>query len=185
MSTMDERLNVLLESRRRFLAFLERRLGRADAEDVLQHGLLVALRRMEDLRSDESLVAWFYQVLRNLATDQLRRRTTAATAISEFARGEPTHQAPDDELFAATCACLYDVLPLLKPQHAELLRRVDLSGERLDAVAAGLGIGRHVAEMRLHRARRGLRRRLEALCRGCAKHGFYDCRCARSSPPQP
>ncbi len=113
---MDERLKVLLERRRRFLVFLERRLGRADAEDVLQHGLVVALRRMEDLRSDESLVAWFYQVLRNLVTDQLRRRTTAATTIAEFTRDEPTHQAPDDELFTAACACLYDVLPLLKPQ---------------------------------------------------------------------
>ena len=68
-------------------------------------------------------------------------------------------------------------LPALKPDYATLLRRLDLNGEASAPVAASLGITRNNLIVRLHRARRQLRERLEQTCRLCAKHGCLDCHC--------
>ena len=53
---------VLLENRRAFLAFVERRVGdRVIAEDILQEAFARGLDRIETLRVGESVVAWFYR----------------------------------------------------------------------------------------------------------------------------
>src|SRR5687767_3163928 len=61
-----ESLDTLLTSRRTFLAFLQKRTGsREDAEEILQSAFARALEKGGGLRRDESVVAWFYRLLRN------------------------------------------------------------------------------------------------------------------------
>jgi Sigma-70, region 4 len=68
---------------------------------------------------------------------------------------EATTTGMDDEL--AICTCVHDVIPALKAEQAELVRRVELGGEPLHQVATDLGITPNNASVRLHRARRSLR----------------------------
>ena len=58
-----------------------------------------------------------------------------------------------------------------------MLREVDLKGRRPVDVAAEQGITPNAAMVKLHRARRALRMRLEESCRTCATHGCLDCTC--------
>ena len=69
---------TLQENRGAFRAFLASRLGNeADAEDLLQASLVKALQRAEEIRDDEKIVPWFYQVLRHAMIDHVRSRRAA------------------------------------------------------------------------------------------------------------
>src|SRR3954471_15919126 len=76
----------LLTHRNAFKAFLASRVGNeADAEDLLQNGLVKALTRADEVKDGEKLVPWFYQLLRNVILDHLRSRKAAALRDDRWA----------------------------------------------------------------------------------------------------
>jgi RNA polymerase sigma factor (sigma-70 family) len=171
----------LLANHRRFLDFLTARVGkREDAEEILQDAFVRGLKKAGEIRDDESAIAWFYRLLRNAVTDYYRRNAARRKSLEAYA-----HEAPeadggfDADLERAVCACVNDLIPLLKPEYADLIRRVDLGGGDIASTAGELGITPGNARVRLHRARTALRDQLERSCRTCATHGCLDCDCAR------
>lgn len=167
---------ALVKNHRRFLAFLERRVGnRAQAEDILQTAFVRGVEKSGSIRDAESAVAWFYRLLRNALVDHYRRSATEARLFSpEAAEDSAAYEA---EIRGEICACIKTLLPALKPEYAEMIERIDLKEEPLAAVAGALGITPNNATVRLHRARTGLKRELERSCGTCATHGCLDCRC--------
>lgn len=173
----DEVTRVLVEHHARFLAFLTPRVGsREAAEDVLQAAFVKGLEKQDTLRDDESAVAWFYRVLRNAITDHHRRRASEARAL-ERVGAEAAEGAEDEPLREEVCRCLHGLVPLLKPEYAAMVRRVDLDGAPLQEVARDLGITPNNAGVRLHRARAALRKQLQAACGTCTEHGCLECTC--------
>jgi RNA polymerase sigma-70 factor (ECF subfamily) len=174
-----EVIATLVENHRRFLAFLERRVGsREVAEDLLQDAFVRGLSRAGQLRDDESAVAWFYRSLRRALVDHWRRRGAESRALEHAATlVEGAAPAVDEELMQLACTCASSLLPTLKPEYADALRRVDLEGASVKAWAASSGITANNASVRLFRAREALRRQVERLCGTCATHGCEDCRC--------
>src|SRR5918993_1072035 len=171
-----------LANPRRFLDFLAARVGtREDAEEILQDAFVRGLQKAGDIRDDERAVAWFYRLLRNALTDHYRRKAAGQRAVESY-----VHEAPeadpglDAELEGAICSCVNDLIPLLKPEYSDLIRRVDLGGANVTSVADEIGISAGNARVRLHRARAALRDELEKSCRTCATHGCIDCTCSRS-----
>ena len=74
----QQAVEVLVESHRQFLAFVERRVGdRALAEDILQDAFVRGVDKADTLASQESVVAWFYRILRHAVIDHYRRRAAA------------------------------------------------------------------------------------------------------------
>ena len=168
---------ALVENHRRFLAFVEKRVGsRADAEDILQAAFVKGLARAGAIRDDERAVAWFYRLLRNAIVDHWRERASAERAADTVAREAPAVE-PDAGTEGEICRCFEALLPALKPEYGAMLREVDLKGRRPVEVAAEQGITPNAAMVKLHRARRALRTRLEQACRTCADHGCLDCTC--------
>jgi RNA polymerase sigma factor (sigma-70 family) len=171
-----EVVDRLLSNHRQFLSFLEARLpSRAIAEEVLQSAFVRAIERGGALRESESAVAWFYRLLRNALVDQYRSTGSEARALEVEAR--EASGAIEPELRDAVCACMTQLLPTLKPEYAEIVRRVDLEETPVGEVAAALSITPNNATVRLHRARRALKERLERSCGTCATHGCLDCSC--------
>jgi RNA polymerase sigma factor (sigma-70 family) len=167
----------LLARRHQFKSFLASRVGNdADAEDLLQNGLVKALQRADEVKDGEKAVAWFYQVLRNVIIDHARSRNAAARRDDAWASDTIT-LADDDEAGRQICACFEKLLPALKPAHAELLRRVELQGEPVARAAAALGITPNNASVTLHRARGELRTKLVDFCGDCSC--LDDCGCDR------
>lgn len=184
MATTDEALlpmteNVverLVANHRQFLSFLEARVSsRAVAEELLQNAFVRAVEKSDTLEASENAVAWFYRLLRNALIDHHRRGATETRAIEAHA-GE-TDEGFELELKDAVCACMNDLLPTLKPEYAEMIRRVDLQDTPLSEVASSLSITPNNATVRLHRARQALKLRLERSCGTCASHGCLDCTC--------
>lgn len=171
-------LDPLLSQRNRFKSFLTSRLGgESDAEDVLQEGFIKAVQRIGELRDDERVTAWFYQVLRNAMIDHVRNRNSARQR--ELAWTELAERDGDEETTRQVCACYEALLPQLKTRDAELLRRVELGNEPVAEVAAALGITPNSASVSLHRARKELRRQLEQFCGDCAAGACLDCDCEK------
>ncbi|MBX3465482.1 MAG: sigma-70 family RNA polymerase sigma factor [Planctomycetes bacterium] len=168
---------TLVENHARFLAFLTPRLGsREAAEDVLQAALVKGLEKQDSVRDEESTVAWFFRLLRNAITDHYRRRGAEDRAIPRAA-ADAEAIVDDEPLRAEVCRCVHDLVPLLKPEYATMVRRVDLEGTPLQALATELEITPNNAAVRLHRARAALKKQLEASCGTCTEHGCLDCTC--------
>lgn len=178
--------NSLLDLRRRFLAFLERRVDdRVLAEDILQAAYLRALESRGRLRAEESAVAWFYRTLRNAVIDYYRRRTAEGAALERWAKELEHATAPEPQLEETVCQCIAGALEVIAPAYAELLREVDLKEGSLAAYAASQGITPANAAVRAHRARGALRKQLIRCCRTCAELGCVECRCKASAVTAP
>lgn len=174
-----EVVEALVGNHRRFLGFLERRVGsRALAEELLQSAYVKTLEKSGELRDGEGAVTWFYRLLRNALVDHYRRQGAEGRALEREAR-EVSEVGPDPELTRTVCACIHDLLPALKPEYAELVRQVDLEGRSVPEVAREVGITANNAGVRLHRARQALKKQLERSCGTCAAHGCLDCTCGK------
>jgi RNA polymerase sigma-70 factor (ECF subfamily) len=170
---------VLVENHRRFLAFLRRRVPtREIAEDILQDAFVRGLTKAPDLESSESVVNWFYRVLRNAIVDYYRHAGVEARAIERFAaETDETVQPADPELFDAVCDCVRSLVDTLKPEYAAAITRVSLDGLSPSAFATEAGISANNAGVRLHRAHKALKERIREVCNTCADHGCSPCSC--------
>lgn len=176
-----ELVDMLVENHRRFRAFLEQRVeNAADAEDILQTAFLKGVEKGSAVREHESVVAWFYRLLRNAITDYYRHRGAEARALE---RAAGFAQEADElvlEVERAICQCMHDLLPTLPEDYATLLRRVDLEDASITEVVAETGWTPNNVRVKLHRARAALRKQLELSCGSCTEHGCLDCTCGPS-----
>jgi RNA polymerase sigma-70 factor (ECF subfamily) len=178
------RLDTLLGERAKFLSFLERRVGSRElAEEILQEAFVRGLERIEDVRADESVVPWFYRLLRNAVVEVHRRRAANARASAALANEAAALEAAHDEVSGELCSCMSGLIDALKPEYADAIRSVDLGGRSLTDLATDAGITTNNATVRLHRARQALGRELRATCGACADHGCLDCGCKKSHGP--
>lgn len=179
-ATVPAALGELGRHRARFVAFARRRVDSdADADDLVQQAFARAAEKLGDLRDPHAARAWFFRVLRRLVIDQYARRATRDRKLAEL--GQSLETATPEE--AASCACALGLLDGLRPEYADIVRRVDLDDQPVDQAAAALGISPNNAGVRLHRARTKLRAELAAMCGpgpSAAAQPCSDCDC----PPQ-
>ena len=171
-------LDVLLENRRAFLGYLERRVGdRALAEDILQDAFAKAVARPEQLPGDEALVPWFYRTLRNAAIDRFRRQGAAERALDAFARELETVETASEDTRHEVCQCITRLATTLKPDYADALQAIEVEGQPVKSYAERKGLTAGNAAVRVFRAREALKRRVVESCGACAAHGCLNCTC--------
>jgi RNA polymerase sigma factor (sigma-70 family) len=96
MATMSESLSpevvkTLVDSHDQFLKFLQSRVGsREVAEDILQAAFVKTLERGDEIRDQESAVAWFYRVLRNALVDHHRHQAVDSRFLDSAAKEPPS-----------------------------------------------------------------------------------------------
>ena len=174
----DALATTLLANLGAFQSFARRRLGDEQlAADAVQESLLRALKSERSLSHDENLLAWFYRILRNVLTDLHRRRTVQSKALERFTDELAIHGEDEADVEQTACVCFRGLLPTMRPEYAQVLQLSDLDGQSAEVVAKEVGITRGNLKVRLYRARRQLRDRLEKTCQLCAKHGCLDCHC--------
>src|ERR687892_439216 len=133
---------LLVDNHRRFLSFLERRVpSREIAEDILQDAFVRGITKAPEMTDSESIVAWFYRVLRNAIVDHYRRSGAEHRAYERvLAESDDSITPTDSELFETVCACVRDLVGTLKPEYASAIQRVDLEGAAIKAFADEQGI---------------------------------------------
>ena len=169
-------IDPILARQAEFRAFLISRLGsEADSEDVLQNALMKALRSANELRDEEKVIAWFYQVLRNAIVDHVRSQQARKLRDDSWAANAATLQ--DNELEKLACRCVDTLIDDLNPREAELVRRIELGNEQVAEAAKSAGISPNNASVTLHRARKKLREGLEHFCGECSTGACLNCDC--------
>jgi RNA polymerase sigma factor (sigma-70 family) len=169
-------LESLIAYHEKFLRFLSFRVAdRAASEDILQSAYVKALESAGDLRSSESIVSWFYCILRNSVVDHYRRNAARSAALDRLAPELPVSY--EAELKDRACACVADVVRELKPEYRKAIEQVDLAEEPVESFAQTTGITVNNATVRVHRARKALANRLTETCGICAVHKCIDCTC--------
>lgn len=129
-----------------------------------------AIRAAENLDDGEKIDAWLSRILRNTLIDHYRRRATRQRAEAAYGREVHGDVLGQDE---RPCCCVHDVLPLLRPDYAEVLTQADLKEEPREQIAVTLGLTANNVGVRLHRARR----KLEEGCLKCRDDGYLNCGC--------
>ncbi|NIS61473.1 MAG: sigma-70 family RNA polymerase sigma factor [Proteobacteria bacterium] len=171
---------TLVDNHRRFLAFLTRRVGNpSDAEEILQAAFVKSVEKSDSIRDGETVVAWFYRLLRNAVIDYYRHRDAERRALERVAGMNTEVETPEPDFERAVCQCVNDLLPTLKDDYSALLRRVDLEGASISEVSVETRMKANNTRVKLHRARTALRKQLELSCGSCAEHGCLDCTCRR------
>ena len=176
----DDVVATLVGRHKAFLSFLEQRVGDPIlAEEILQDAFVRSLDRLQTLNQPESVVAWFYRVLRNAVTDHWRRRGTASRALDSFAAELDDHVQPEGEVRDAVCQCVAHLATTLKREYATALQRIEIDGLAVKDFAEEAGISANNAAVRVFRAREALRKQVARSCGACATHGCLDCHCTR------
>lgn len=161
-----------------FLRFIAARIGEpAAAEDILQSAYLKALEHGAQLRDEESVVAWFYRILRNAIIDHYRKGSAQSKAHELFGAEAPTSY--EVELEQEICACVGDIIGDLKTEYREAIEHVDLAGESVESFAKLRNITANNVSVRLHRARNTVAKRLIQVCGVCSEHKCLDCTCRK------
>jgi RNA polymerase sigma factor (sigma-70 family) len=181
-STADESVRqVLATSHTDLLRFLTRRLGiREEAEEVLSLFYVRSLSRAANVRNPRALRGWLRRVLETTIADHYRKQAALRRTAAKLHEVHVPDTWEYETIDQAICHCFYQLLPTLKPQYAEVIRRVDLEGESRRRVAASLQITENNLTVRLYRGRAALRRQLLQTCLTCPQHGFLQCDCANA-----
>ena len=180
--TSQEVVDQLVANHRDFLRYVERRVGnRAIAEEIVQEAFVRSLDRGDEIR--DSVVGWFYRVLRNAVIDHQRRQAGANRRLDDFAAEMETTGDGGEELVKTVCACVARLASTLKPEYADALRRIEVEQLPVKDYAEEAGITAGNAGVRIFRAREALRKQVARSCGTCAEHGCLDCTCA-AAPTQ-
>ncbi|MDD9945233.1 MAG: sigma-70 family RNA polymerase sigma factor [Myxococcales bacterium] len=171
-------VQVLVDNHRRFLRFVEGRIGdRGLAEEILQEAFVRGLNRVDQLQDQGSAVAWFYRMLRNSVIDAHRRQASSRRGLDAFATQLSLQAEPDEVLDRTVCQCVIALADTLKPEYAIALKRIDVDGLPVKDFALEAGISPSNAGVRVFRARQALRKQVARACGTCAEHGCLDCTC--------
>jgi RNA polymerase sigma factor (sigma-70 family) len=140
---------------RAVLAYALRRTPRSAAQDVAAETFLVAWRRLDDVPHDA--LPWLLGVARRTLANERRGTARRNALVERLAQEARTIIVVDD------APPVLEALQRLPEPEREVLRLATWEG--LDAGAAGrvLGCSPGAFRLRLHRARRRLRRELAAL----------------------
>lgn len=155
--------DAVTDIHRRFHAFLTARVATpALAERTLHAAYAHGSEEEHDLQDDEKIVPWFYKLVR--------------TALDKT---EYKRQGIDKELKKLVGECVVDIVAMLKPDQAELIRKGELAEKSLKDLAHQARTSPVDIRLRLHRAREALKKKLMQALGACVEHALMDCACHR------
>ena len=171
-------VSTLVQGRSELLRFARKcAASAADAEDALQELCVKVLSQRHTLHDPAKGLPWLKVALRNIVIDGHRRRQIGERAEAAFGEILAANADGDGAPSFASCVCLDAALTKLEPQHADIVTRCDLSREPRTRIASKLGITPGNIRIRVLRARRALRRRLDDECPNCPAYDGGPCIC--------
>jgi RNA polymerase sigma-70 factor (ECF subfamily) len=141
---------------RTVVAYARRRAAPAEADDAVAETFLVAWRRLEDVPADAN--AWLLGVARRVLANQRRAAARRSALAADVAHTTAPELRP-----AATAAPVMQAIATLPERDRAALLLAAWEGLSTAEIAVALGCSRAAAKVRLHRARRKLRRSLDEL----------------------
>jgi RNA polymerase sigma-70 factor (ECF subfamily) len=158
----EQAFEVLLTRHSRFIFNLSYRLlgNAADAEELAQEAAVRFYQSLGRFRGEVTVRSWLYRLVTNLAVDRLRRRTPVEVELDGAALPGGTDPQEEAER-RETAAMVRRALNALPREERVVLVLRDLEDRSYQEIAAILDLNLGTVKSRIHRARRGLRERLD------------------------
>ncbi|MEM7245483.1 MAG: RNA polymerase sigma factor [Acidobacteriota bacterium] len=154
-------------------AFVRARVRPEDVDDACQVAAVRAIEKAGSLEDRSRVLAWLYRLHRNVVTD-VTRSQASRRRVFDAAAEVPDRAAPEP---ADSCRCSVSQSQQVSTGHAAILQLVDVGGSTLRDAARTLGISVNNATVRLHRARRALKKRMLEHCGVESLSDCLGCRC--------
>jgi len=149
----------------RLRPFVARRVPASEIDDVVQDVLVRMHRGLADVREDDRLAAWMFQVARNAITDIGRKRARTPLELGNAPDELPA--APDDhdrEAAEDLAGCVSLFVAQLASPYREAITLVELEGRTAKEAAEMAGISVSGMKSRVQRGRAQLREMFERCC---------------------
>lgn len=152
--------SIWSEYRTGLKAFLHSKISNeADVEDLLQDILFKTHEKSHQLRAEDSIKSWLYQIANNTITDFYRRN-----AREQLIAGDLWYKEPESDVKEELSVCVHPFVNALSPESAELLIAIDLQGVPQKEYAESLGISYSTLKSRVQKARKELRGLFDECC---------------------
>jgi RNA polymerase sigma-70 factor (ECF subfamily) len=139
------------------LAYFLRRVSQDHAHDLVAEVFLIAWRRRAIAPDEPDLRPWLFKVARNVLRNH-HRGAARRMRLHERLRAHATTDVEQPPEQSDTDAVLRWALTRLREPDREILRLTAWEGCTTDELATVLGCSANAAAVRLHRARRRLRK---------------------------
>ncbi|WP_147804930.1 RNA polymerase sigma factor SigZ [Alkalicoccus halolimnae] len=136
--------------------------NREDAKDILHNVYIKMQERIDQLRDEEKLESWLFQLTRNTIIDYYRVRRLHAPLEEEELLEETDD--PMENYNPEVAAALARYLTQLPPEYEEALRLYDIEGWKHKQIAEHLGISISGSKTRVQRGRQKLKKLLLDCC---------------------
>ncbi|GAA3135470.1 RNA polymerase sigma factor [Streptosporangium carneum] len=155
------------------LRYAWRRVGSADAPDIAAETFKIAWEKYDGFPRDQPL-PWLYVTARNLTLNLIRKDRRRERLADWPGEDLSRHAVEQDHAYAVTARqAALAALDGLSDDDRELVLLVSWEGLDLRQAAVVVGCSRPVASMRLHRARKRLRRLLADEPQSVGRHPSY------------
>ena len=144
--------------------FVERRVPRADVDDVVQEILTRVHDNCDGLDDDTRFVAWLHRVARNVIIDHHRSRERRDTKHDAFVAEWRDEAEERDDAEASLAAFVRAFVGMLPTPYREALQLTAIAGLTMGAAAEREGVSLSGMKSRVQRGRRLLRELFEACC---------------------
>ncbi|HVE72616.1 MAG TPA: RNA polymerase sigma factor SigZ [Thermoanaerobaculia bacterium] len=158
---MTELTSAAADYRAALFRFVHSRVrDHAAAEDIVHDVLLRALERQSQLRDDQKLAPWLYQMTRNAIVDHHRGTRPMDELPQDLVAPEPEPQA-----LSHLAQCLTPLIARLPEPYRTAFRMSEVDGVTQQEVAKRLGISLSGAKSRVQRARAKLQELVLTCCK--------------------
>lgn len=147
--------------------FIRKRVSDAeDAEDILQDVFVKIHCNIDQLQDETRLVAWVYQITRNVINDYYRQRRELAELPDELMdeREDGVETAVTPNLTHTVAQWLLPMTEQLPEKYREAIQLVELEGMSQREMSEQLQISVSGAKSRVQRGRKQLKEVLLACC---------------------
>ena len=155
--------------------YLERMVGKNEAEDLTQEVFLKIDKGLKDFEGKSSLSTWVYRIATNSALDKIRRRPSYQEKMSLDTVNDRAGQEPVDIEATSLSAereairnemteCIREFVDRLPTNYQTIIVLSEMKDLKNQQIADILGISLDTAKIRLHRARARLKTEFEGGC---------------------
>jgi RNA polymerase sigma-70 factor, ECF subfamily len=174
----DDFGGLYAEYQPRIRRYLARIVGEPDAEDLTQTVFLKVSQALKDFRGESTPSTWIYRIATNTAADWMRsascRRANERAPLDVPFDGEQAGHATEEHgrlplvdqalVRREMNRCIRQVVDGLPADYRDAITLSDIEGLKNAEIAGRLGVSVDTVKIRLHRARRMLRKAMETRC---------------------
>lgn len=162
--------SIWAEYRAGLKAFLHSKVSNAaDVDDLLQDILIKTHQNLSQVRSQDSIKSWLYQIAHRTIIDFYRRNKTFSELKQEESLPEGLSETlwleeQEHDIKREMSGCVQPFIQALNQHDSELLTAIDIQGQSQRDYAESLGISYSTLKSKVQKARRELRSVFDDCC---------------------